>query len=45
MLLALAFISFAALLVAWVWLPASKGLEPETVESSLINDMSATEAA
>jgi hypothetical protein len=45
MLLALAFIAFGALVVAWAWLPASTGQEPEAVQPSSLNDMPTTEAA
>ena len=35
MLLALAFISFAALVVGWACLPASTGLQPESVDAAI----------
>jgi len=47
MILALALICFAALIVAWMWLPASAGSESESMASdvSMATDTVEPEAA
>jgi hypothetical protein len=47
MLLVLALICFAALIVAWAWLPASAGMEsePAGADVSMTTDLAEAEAA